>query len=298
VTLAVQGRSSWADALYLALLDALGGVDADLHAKPLIKTIQVMLSLVGVLLIPALTATVVDAAIRARLQPVQSKHVVLVGLGKLGAHVAVLLHNMGASVVCIENDEDAPGIARVRRLGMTVLIGDGTDEDMLTDANAARSDAVLACTGDDDTNLRIGLCAQQAGAKRTPMILRMFDADLADRRHRVHGLNPLRTLSTSYIAAGAFASAMIQRQLLTTIPINRRLLIICEFVVPPDAPLVGRPTGTLNRPGEVRLIALERLTEITWTPDGDRPFAPGDRLTIVATRTGMRSLYQLTNSPS
>jgi Trk K+ transport system NAD-binding subunit len=295
VGFAAQGGYSWAGALYLTLLDALGAVDADQKAKPVIKAVQVMLSLVGVLLIPALTATVVDAVIRARLRPVQSKRVVLVGLGRLGAHVAVLLHNRGAGVVCIEKDEDAPGITRARRLGMTVLIGDGTDEDMLTDADAARSDAVLACTGDDDTNLRIGLCAKQAGAEHVPMVLRMFDADLPDRVHRAHGLSPLRTLSSSYIAVGAFASAMIQRRLVATIPVNRRVLFIYEFVVATDAPLAGRPAGTLDRPGEVRLIAVERHTEITWTPDRDRPLAPDDRLTVVATRTGLGGLVRLTS---
>lgn len=298
VALAAQGGYSWSDALYLALLDALGAANADVKAKSLVKTIQVMLSLVGVLMIPALTATVVDAVIRARLRPVPSKHVVLVGLGELGARVAVLLHNMGAGVVCVERDEDAPGIARVRRLGMTVLIGDGIDEDMLTDADVARSDAVLACTGDDDTNLRVGLCAQQAGAGGVPMILRVFDADLVARARGAYGPSRLRTFSPPYLAAGAFAGAMIERRTLATIPVGRRVLLIHEFVVAPDAPLVGRPASTLDQPGESRLIALQGLTEFTFTPDGDRPLDPGDRLTVVATRTGVLSVHRLTGSPS
>jgi Trk K+ transport system NAD-binding subunit len=126
----------------------------------------------------------------------------------------------------------------------------------------------------------------------------VFDAGLAARARGAYVPSRLRTLSPPYLAASAFAGAMIERRTLATIPVDRRVLLIHEFVVAPDAPLVGRPASTLDQPGESRLIALQGLTGFTFTPDGDRPLDSGDRLTVVATRTGVLSVYRLTGSPS
>jgi Trk K+ transport system NAD-binding subunit len=59
--------------------------------------------------------------------------------------------------VIIDNDE--PTIERVRGVGHTVHIGDGTSTEVLEAAGAENAKTLVAATGDDDANLLIAQLA-------------------------------------------------------------------------------------------------------------------------------------------
>lgn len=61
------GGFSWADALYLTLLDAAGAAQPDTGLSAVNKLTQTMVTIVGISIIPLVTATVVDAVVSSRL---------------------------------------------------------------------------------------------------------------------------------------------------------------------------------------------------------------------------------------
>ena len=63
------------------------------------------------------------------------------------------------------------------------------------------------------------------------MVLRLFDGDLAARVRRTFDL-PL-SRSVSYIAAPAFAEALMDREVIGTIAVERRVLLLAEVFVSP-----------------------------------------------------------------
>jgi Trk K+ transport system NAD-binding subunit len=293
---------SWGNAVYLTVLDAAGAAQADTELHPAEKIVQSMITVVGIAIIPVVTAAVVDALVTARLtggagRPRRiSGHVVLVGLGNVGARVLTQLHDVGVPVVAVENDENARGVPRARRAGIPVVIGDASREEILREARLNTSRALVAVTNNDVTNLEAALHGRAMRADLR-VVLRLFDDDLAKRVEETFSIDVSR--SVSFLAAPAFAAAMLQRQVLATIPVGRRVLLVAEIPIPADCPLVGRPVRSVSSVTRSRVIALQpRGSEQLELPaPPDHLLVSGDRLVAVATRTGLAELSALASKP-
>ena len=86
------------------------------------------------------------------------------------------------------------------------------------------------------------------------MVLRLFDGDLADRIQKAFNINISR--SVSYLAAPSFAAALLNREMIATIPINRHALLVAEVPITAGASLVGRGLAEVDQAPGVRVIGL------------------------------------------
>lgn len=86
--------------------------------------------------------------------------VVIVGCGRTGSILALLLSEAGHSVTVIDRSQDA-----MLRLGKAhqcqIVVGDALDEDTLRRADIAQADAFIACTNGDNTNLMVVQMARE-----------------------------------------------------------------------------------------------------------------------------------------
>ncbi|MQA02936.1 MAG: TrkA family potassium uptake protein [Streptosporangiales bacterium] len=258
VLFALDGNYTVWDAIYLTLLDAAGATDPDRELSKVTKATQILVTVVGISIIPLLTAAVVDSVVGSRVNPYGTRrplpyhgHVVVVGLGNVGTRVIRRLHDLGVPVVCVEGSENALGVpvARSKKLRIPVIIGDSTSEETLRAAGVNRCRALLAVTSDDITNLETGLQAREL-REDLRLVLRIGDDDLADRLQNEFDVDISR--SVSYLAAPAFAAAMLEREVLGTLPVGRRVLLIAEVPVRPGSPLYGHRIADVHEPGKVR----------------------------------------------
>ncbi len=121
------------------------------------------------------------------------------------------------------------------------------------------------------------------------IVLRLFDDDLAYRVTETLGNAVSR--SVSYLAAPAFAVAMLEHKVLRTIAVGRHVLVLADVRVEPGSDIAGRPLADLERDGLARVLALaERGTpRFDWRPRRDRRLVAGDRVIVIATRAGLRT---------
>lgn len=103
-----------------------------------------------------------------------SGHVVVCGLGRLGALLAQELRAAGYGVVAIESDPRNAAIGECREDGVTVLIGDATDHTLLRATGVKRARFLFAVTGDDGTNAEIAIDARRLVEGRTGSPLTCF----------------------------------------------------------------------------------------------------------------------------
>lgn len=302
VLLAAAGGYTVPYAAYLALLDAAGAATPDAKLSAAEKVIQTMVTLVGISIIPVVTAIVIDAVVSSRLAAVTGNprritgHVVVVGLGDVGTRVVGQLHDLGVPVVCVETDRNARGVAPAQALGVPIVFGDASEKNVLRQAYLHTSRALVAVTRNDVTNLEAGLHGR-AMNEDIRVVLRLFDNDLAERVERNFGITISR--SVSYLAAPAFAAAMLGRQVLGTIPVGRRVLLIAEVPVQPGSPLDGLASGAVNTPRQVRLLAIHRSATDTLElpPPDDHRLAGGDRLIVLGTRAGLGRVLVRSSTP-
>ncbi|WP_262283163.1 NAD-binding protein [Micromonospora sp. MA102] len=290
---------TWSEALYLTLVTTLSGQDPDVNKPLAAQIMQVVLNLAGLALIPLITAAVVDGIVNARLalhagriQPDRSGHVVVVGLGNIGTRVMAQLQDFGVEVVAIDKNPEARGAPLAHRLGVPLIVGDAGQEETLRAASVDTSQALVVVSTDDGVNLRAALNARSLDPELR-VVLRLFDGDFAERIQQAFGIGISR--SVSYLAAPAFAAAMLDRAVIATIPVDRHALLVTEVPVVANSPLDGRPLAAVARPGEVRLLAHTRAGQKTeWSTDPRMVIHAGDRLTVVARRAGLTALLRET----
>ncbi len=290
---------TWAQAIYVAFLTELGGpFDADAGAGGVERVTLIILTMVSIGLIPALTAAVVDSAVKARLRlesggPIDpvSDHMVVVGLGGVGSRVIRALHQAGIDVVAIERDAQTRGVQIARDLGIPVVIGDASRPENLTAASVETCRALLIASTDDVANLETALLGRTAKPDLR-VIVRLFDGEFADRVQRAFSITASR--SVSYLAAPAFAMAMMGRQILATIPVSRRVLLVAELPVGVGSTYDGRTVADADTEHRVRVLAVRSHADpdgpAHWSPPANRRLTPGDRIIAVTTRTGLGHL--------
>ncbi|BCJ66046.1 NAD-binding protein [Polymorphospora rubra] len=291
---------SIAEAVYLTLLTTFSGAEPEAGTDPRVQVMQVVLTLAGLALIPLITAAVVDGIVNAklaltvgRLSVRRDGHVVVVGLGNVGSRVVGQLHDLGIEVVAVDKDPDARGSSLVRRLGVPFIVADGAQEETLRAASVATCQALVMVSTDDVTNLQAALNGRSLNPDLR-VVLRLFDGDFAARIQRAFDITISR--SVSYLAAPSFASALTNRNVIATIPVDRHVLLVAEVTVGERSPLDGLRLRDANRGTGVRVIGLARSGQrrMRWSPTLESRIRAGDRITVVARRAGLSWLLTQT----
>ncbi|MBV9853181.1 MAG: NAD-binding protein [Streptosporangiaceae bacterium] len=289
VLLATGARYSLSNALYLTIMDLTGSALTNPALDGPEKVAQVILTVDGMAFIPVVTALVVGArltgSVRGAPRP-PGGHVIVVGLGNVGTRVVGELHDLGFDVVCVDRDPNARGVPLARRLGLPVVIGEAHLEETLRAASLETSIALVSVTSRDIVNLETALNARALRADLR-LVLRLSNDDLATRVQETVGNSVSR--SVSYLAAPAFAAALLEHQVLRTIPVGRHVLLIADVRIESGADLAGRPIEDVERDGQTWILALQagQAARLDWSPHRGYLLAPGDRVVILATRLGL-----------
>ncbi|WP_328412259.1 NAD-binding protein [Streptomyces violaceus] len=306
-------------ATYVTLLDLFGINDPAYHKSTGRQVLQLLSGLVGLLLLPVLLAAVLEALGTFRSASTLRKpprglggHVVLLGLGKIGTRVLTRLRELHIPVVCVESDPEARGMATARRLRVPVVLGDVTQEGVLEAAKIHRAHALLALTSADTTNLEASLYARSVRPDLR-VVLRLYDDDFATAVYRTlraaHPFALTRSRSVSHLAAPAFAGAMMGRQILGAIPVERRVMLFAEVEVAGHPQLEGRTVAEAFRAGAWRVLALNTAppggrrdeaaasgeegapaSGLVWDLPSTYVLGAGDRVVLAATRRGLAEL--------
>lgn len=295
------GGRDWLSSLYLALTASTATGDGELSELPLgVRFGAVAIQLFGLVLSAGITALIVDLLISARLAAITGgvrgkprHHVVVCGLGRVGTAVAARLKARGVPVVAIERNEEAIGVLQARQLKIPVIVAAAGNASAQELAGIGRAEAVLAVTDDVAVNLEIALVAKDANPG-VRVVARVFDHDLAARVERRLKLGATR--SVSMLAAPAFAAAALGRPPEVIFPVGRRVLLFAEITVGTGSAALGQPALGLTEAGTSKVLAWAPA-QGEWHWDiGPRVVQPGDRLAVVATRSGLARLLRATRT--
>jgi Trk K+ transport system NAD-binding subunit len=200
---------------------------------------------------------------------------------------------LGVPVVVIEPDENGRFVAPARELGIPVVVGDARQRELLVGLGIARARALVAATSDDLVNLSAALNAR-AVRPDLRVVVRLFDPDFAVRVQGGFGIRFTR--SVSHLAAPAFAAAAIGSEVVATVPVgDRRLVLFARLRVPAGSALEGRRVAELHDPGRLRVLAVaDPGSEVArWYPDPQAEVLdPDEEVIVVATRDGLAGLLE------
>ena len=208
------------------------------------------------------------------------ERVMIIGAGRVGRNLAVLLEQNGISVKIIDRDpERCDATACLLNQGI-VLHGDGTDLDLLTQEGAGEADAIVCLTNDDKLNLLVALLAKRLGAKRT--FVRVGRSEYAFIMQQV-GIDV--ALSPQIITAGAILRFIRQGDLVSLMLFEGAKAEAMEVIVPINARIIGKPLHKVNFPPQA-LIGMVVRDGTAMIPDGNTVLQAKDRA-VIFTLPGM-----------
>jgi Trk K+ transport system NAD-binding subunit len=285
--------------IYLGIMDATGSALTSTRNHGTEKVAQILLTADGMALLPVVTAIIVSARLtgRVRGEPKPGDgHVIVVGGGEVGIRVLGGLFDLGFHAVLIDQDQNARAVAYARKHRLPVIVGDACDEKTLRQAGIKTAIALVCVTSSDIVNLEAALQARAMRDEELRIVLRLFDDDLAGRVHRK--VANVVSRSVSYLAAPAFAAALLEHRVLRTIAIGRHVLLIADVRVEPGASIVGSPLAELERDRLARVLALQGrgTLKYDWSPRRSRRLEANDRVIVLATRAGL-SAFLAGNRP-
>ncbi len=218
------------------------------------------------------------------------RHVLIVGCGDIGLHLASELEARGLSPTILELDERRAEIVARRLPRSIVLHGDGTDPELLREQLEERADAVVVLLGDDEKSLLVGVFARHLGAKK--VIVRadkLAYAPIVSRLGVDALISPKRAVADRilrFVRRGHVESAHM---------LGDHDVEILELRLParPTHPeIVRRPLRELDLPKDALVGAVLRGEQVLIA-DGNTRFEPGDDVFVVCSTDAVARVERL-----
>ncbi len=278
---------AFTEALHRSVAAILGSDELEPDAPGWLELYDSGVLLVGVAALALVIALLTDAIVSTRLAHALGGlprglrgHAIVCGLGTVGYRIGSELLAEGIDVCGVDLDDDVR-LARARSAGIAAAFGDAAQASTLRSLGVQEAEYLFCVTDNDVANLEAALVAR-AENPALRIVLRLFDADLAERVERVAGLGVSRSVAD--LAAPAFAAAALGRDVTNAIRTRRGLLLVART----DA--LDATVGEVERNGALRVISRQRDGAFEWAPDADERLEPGDRVTVIGTQHGLAEL--------
>ena len=208
---------------------------------------------------------------------------IIVGGGKVGFYLAKTLLEHDYDVTVIEQDKEHSRFC-ANNLDAQVSCGSGTSVETLEACGAAQTDAVIAVTGSDESNL---VCCQIArlrfGVKKT--IARVNDPKNTQALERL-GVDIVVSATDNIIQRLEHEVDLSRMKQLIELDGNASLL---EITLPEEYRLEGTPLAALSLPQSCNIACITRAGR-TIIPRGQTVLSGGDVMLVVAQRGAEKDL--------
>ena len=210
--------------------------------------------------------------------------VIVMGCGRVGLQVSLLLVNQGHDVTVIDHDSNA-----ISRLGPDfkgkVVRGLGFDRDVLMAANVETAEAFVAASSSDNANIIAARIARNIF--HVPRVVaRLYDPLRAEIYQRLG----LITISTTNWGAERICEVVTHADLDVAYTFGRGE--VSMVVIEATLQLAGRTVQHLTVPGEIVVVSITREGQ-AFMPLLGSELREGDRIHLAVLQTAMERLEQM-----
>lgn len=213
-------------------------------------------------------------------------YIIIVGGGKIGYYLAKQLLEDQHEVLIIE--QDAEKCAQIADdLGEVVMLGDGCEAATLERAGMARSDMVIALTGDDEDNLVV--CQVAKHKFDVPHTVARINNPKNETIFKKLGTDA--TISSTSVILAHIEQELPSHPLIPLMTLKGGLEIV-EIKIPPEAQVVGRPIKGILLPQQSLIALIVGPDGQPRLPTNDTIIQAGDEVvavTALENEEGLRS---------
>ncbi len=204
--------------------------------------------------------------------------VCIVGGGSIGYCMAEAFAKKNIAVTLI--DRDATRCAELANSleNVTILHGDGTDKRLFEEEHLLQTDAFVALTSDENTNIVSCLLAKSLGMREA-----VSRVDKAEYLSLLGQIGIDHSVSLRYSAVNSILRYVRQEAIISCVSVGNEAAEIMEVKVAEKSFLVGRAVYSLGLPKGVLVLAVMRHNE-AYIPKGDTVIHAGDGILLLALR--------------
>ena len=221
------------------------------------------------------------------------KNVMIIGGGRIAYYLAKLLSDTGRNIKLIEQNEKRCYELADTLPDITILHGDGTDQDILEEQGLERQDALVSLTGIDEENIIVSMYAESKGINK--VITKV-------NRHSYSILNDigLETVVSPQIVAGNLVTRYVRAlhnsagnsQIQTLYKLVGGKVEAVEFIVPENAGYENVPFKDLNLLPNLLIGCIIRNGKIIF-PGGDDVMKSHDSVIVVTAGRIIEDLHDI-----
>ena len=205
-------------------------------------------------------------------------YIIIVGAGEVGYYLAQLLLEEEHDAVVI--DKSAERCDKIsRNLDIIATQGDGTEPSVLEKAGVKECNALVALTGQDETNMVISLLAKELGASQ--VATRIGKVDYDETVLKKLGIDIV--IHPEAAAAGYIAELITKPEVLDLAFISRGDAEIMEVEITDKSKIAGKKVKEIEHPQGSAIVALFEGKNLV-IPDGDTLVKKGQKILILAKR--------------
>lgn len=214
-------------------------------------------------------------------------YVIVVGGGKVGFYLTQSLLSEGHEVLLIERDQDKVDSFN-DQLGTVAITGDGAEASTLMTAGAARSDVVVAVTGEDEDNLVICQVAKQKfHVART---IARVNNPKNEQLFRLLGIDV--TVSQTNYLLHIIEQAIPERSFVHLLSLTHGDLAIVDAKITDHSAVAHRSISEITLPINTVITAISRGPTLI-VPNPTTELLPGDDIIALAHREQEDELRRL-----
>ncbi|MGB4587847.1 MAG: TrkA family potassium uptake protein [Clostridiaceae bacterium] len=212
---------------------------------------------------------------------------IIIGGGKVGYYLFKTLHERGHEVVLIERDRDTCQ-RMAEDISADVILGDGTDIDVLKDAGIENAEIVAAVTGTDEENLVICKIAKlRFDINRTiarvnnPKNMEMF---------KTLGIDT--TVCSTAVIVNLIESEVNQKEIRIINTFERGSMVFAEALINEKMVWTNKKVAELSLPEECIFVSVLRGNTSIY-PKGDTLILTGDKILLVTSTKTLSGLSEV-----
>ena len=227
----------------------------------------------------------------------RASSVMIVGASKICYYLASQLLEMGMSVRIIDQNEQRCVQMSERLPKALVIVGDGTDSELLHEEGIEQTDAFVAITGMDEANILMAMsAAKQSGdcckvvakINRKPLVDLVSNEGMIDST--ISAWEVTTELIVQYVRAMESASGAGIKTLHRLVGGSVEAL---EFSVGEQAPFLGVPLKDLQLKSGILLAGIVRRNGRIVIPSGGDVLEAMDDVIVVTTDTRLQNLHDI-----
>ncbi len=218
---------------------------------------------------------------------------IIVGAGEITHYLSEILKNSGISLKVLDKDRRLCEELSTAYEGVTVICGDETDQELLTEEGIKNTDAFIALTDNDEENIFLSLFAKSASKGKIiskinkpeyDNIIRHLDFDTTIYPKNITADTIVRYVRALKNTRGSNVEIMYN--------IIKGEVEATEFIVKDGSPITDIPISELKFKKNVLVAAILRGRKVI-IPHGQDVIKGGDDVVIVSKILGLKDISEV-----